>query len=162
MKSIFPQKSLTKSDIRKAQKRWGEGLVAIGSAYTNGADYRLLAEKFVDTHYGYKEGIVLFKPTLATVEQFRETYEKAVSYFISGNEKYPEDEGFALRPWKTVVFKNSGIILIKKHAVAMGNYYFTGYEGHEVRVEYTFGYFQTESGEIKIHLHHSSMPFVIK
>lgn len=162
MKSIFPHKSLTKSDIRKAQKIWGEGLVEIGESFTKGGDYKLLAEKFVDRHYGYKEGIVLFKPTLATVEQFRDTTEKAVSYFISGNEKYPEDEGFALRPWKSVVFKNSGIILIKKHAVAMGNYYFTDYDGHEVRVEYTFGYFQDESNQIKIHLHHSSMPFVIK
>ncbi len=162
MKLIFPHKSLTRIDIRKAQKKWGEGVVEIGKAYKNGGDYKLLAENFVAKHYGYKEGIVLFKPTLATVEQFRDTFEKAVSYFISGNNKYPEDEGFALRPWKSVVFKNSGIILIKKHAVAMGNYYFTDYNGHEVRVEYTFGYFQDEKNEIKIHLHHSSMPFVIK
>jgi hypothetical protein len=162
MKSIFPQKSLTKSYIRKAQNIWGKELVEIGAAFKNGQDYKSLAEKFVDRHYGYNEGIVLFKPTLATVEQFRDTTEKAVSYFISGNEKYPEDKGFALQPWKNVIFKNSGIILIKKHAVAMGNYYFTDFDDHEVRVEYTFGYFQNESNQIKIHLHHSSMPFVIK
>ena len=162
MKSIFPHKSLTRKEIRKAQKIWGDDIVEIGEAFTNGGDYKLLAEKFVKRHYGYKEGIVLFKPTLATTEQFRDTFEKAISYFISCNEKYPEDKGFALQPWKDVVFKNSGIILIKKHAVAMGNYYFTDFEGHEVRVEYTFGYFQDETNQIKIHLHHSSMPFVIK
>jgi len=162
MKSIFQHKPLNRGDIRKAQKMWGEGVVEIGRAYKNGDDHKLLAEKFVSRHYGYKEGIVLFKPTLASIEQFRDTFEKAVSYFISGNDKYPEDQGFALRPWKSVLFKNSGIILIKKHAVAMGNYYFTDFDGHEVKVEYTFGYFQNEANEIKIHLHHSSMPFEIK
>ena len=155
-------KVLTKTDIRNAQKLWGKGIIEIGESYTNKKDYKLLAENFINRHYGYKEGIVLFKPTLASIEQFRDTFEKAHSYFVAGNEKYPEDQGFAIRPWVKVVFKNAGILLIENHAVAMGNYYFTDPDGHEVKVEYTFGYFVDEAGNIKIHLHHSSMPFEIK
>lgn len=152
-------KTLTKKDIRKAQKNWGEGIIAIGKAFTGKKDYRKLAEEFIHQHYGYNEGIVLFKPTLASIEQFRDTFEKALSYFVAGNKNHPEDQGFAIRPWKKVKFKNAGIILIGNRAVAMGNYFFTDLEDHRVKVEYTFGYFENEDGNIKIHLHHSSLPF---
>lgn len=155
-------KNLSKKDIREVQKLWGEGIIEIGKAYKNKQDYKKLAVDFIHRHYGFKEGIVLFKPTLASVEQFRDTFEKAHSYFVAGNKKHPEDQGFAIRPWIKVVFKNAGIILIKNHAVAMGNYYFTDASGHEVKVEYTFGYFVNEDGLIKIHLHHSSLPFELK
>ncbi len=158
----MPNYTLSKDMVRKAQQSWAEGVIAIGKAYMNDEDYKKLAEDFIDQHYGFKEGIVLFKPTLASIEQFRDTFEKALSYFVSGNPGYPEDQGFALRKWVKVVFKNAGIILIKNHAVAMGNYYFTDIEGHEVKVEYTFGYFLDEEGSVKIHLHHSSLPFEIK
>jgi len=156
------KKMLTKKDIRKAQKQWGDGIIEIGKAYTSKQDYKKLAEEFVDRHYGYKEGIVLFKPTLASVEQFRDTFEKALSYFVSGNNNFPEDQGFAIRPWVKVEFKNAGIILIGNRAVAMGNYYFTDNENYKVKVEYTFGYFVNDTGNIKIQLHHSSLPFQMK
>ena len=152
-------KFLTKQSIRKAQKEWGDGIIRIGKAYTNKEDYKSLTKEFINRHYGYKEGLVLFKPTLASIEQFRETFEKALSYFIAGNPDFPEDQGFALRPWKNVKFRNSGIILMKNHAVAMGNYYFTDMTDVEVKVEYTFGYFRNEEGLVKIHLHHSSLPY---
>ena len=152
-------KFLTKKDIRDAQKAWGDGIIKIGKAYTDKENYIPLTEEFVNHHYGYNEGLVLFKPTLASIEQFRETFEKALSYFISGNPDYPEDQGFALRPWVKVRFRNSGIILMNNHAVAMGNYYFTDTKGQEVKVEYTFGYFLANEGHVKIHLHHSSLPY---
>ncbi len=153
------KKFLTKKKIRKIQKAWGDGIIAIGQAYVNNEDYKALATAFIQKHYGYQEGIVLFKPTLASVEQFRDTFEKALSYFVSGNPIHPEDQGFAIRPWVKVKFDNAGIIIIKNHAVAMGNYYFTDTEGNEVKVEYTFGYFVNENNEIKINLHHSSLPY---
>ncbi len=152
-------KLLTKKLVRAIQKSWGDGIINIGKAYTNKEDYKKFAEDFIHKHYGYKEGIVLFKPTLASIEQFRDTFEKALSYFVSGNPEHPEDQGFAIKPWVKVRFWNTGIILIKNHAVAMGNYYFTDETGHEVKVEYTFGYFVNEEGDIKINLHHSSIPY---
>ncbi len=155
-------KLITKKAVREFQKSWSEGLIEIGKAYSNKQNYQQMAAEFLNRYYGYQEGIVLFKPTLASVEQFRDSAEKALSYFIAGNEKYPEDQGFALRPWASVRYKNEGIILINKRAVAMGNYHFTDYNGITVKVEYTFGYFITKDGEIKIQLHHSSMPFISK
>lgn len=153
------KKFLTKKKIRETQKVWGEGIIAIGQAFVKNDDYKTMAVEFIRKHYGYQEGIVLFKPTLASVEQFRDTFEKALSYFVSGNPDHPEDQGFAIKPWVKVKFQNAGIIIIKKHAVAMGNYFFTDTEGNEVKVEYTFGYFVNENGEIKINLHHSSLPY---
>lgn len=155
-------KILTKKAVREFQKSWSEGLIEIGKAYSNQQNYQQIAEEFLYRFYGYEEGIVLFKPTLASIEQFRDTAEKALSYFIAGNENYPEDQGFALRPWAEVRYKNEGIILMHKRAVAMGNYFFTDYNDVTVKVEYTFGYFLTKEGETKIQLHHSSMPFISK
>ena len=43
--------------------------------------------------------------------------------------------------------------------MAMGNYYFTGPDGKETKVEYTFGYIIGKDGKLKINLHHSSLPF---
>ena len=43
--------------------------------------------------------------------------------------------------------------------MAMGNYFFTTTEGDEVKVEYSFGYAPDENGDLKIVLHHSSLPF---
>lgn len=153
------KKLINKSSIRSIQKSWGSGIISIRNAYKNNQDYRTIAEDFINNHYGYKEGIVLFKPTLASIEQFRDTFEKALSYFISGNSNHPEDQGFAIKPWVIIKFKNEGIILIKNHAVAMGNYYFTDESGNEEKVEYTFGYFVNKDGDIKINLHHSSLPY---
>ena len=99
-------KFLTKQNIRNAQKEWGDGIIKIGKAYTNKEDYKSLTKEFINHYYGYKEGLVLFKPTLASIEQFRETFEKALSYFIAGNPDFPEDQGFALRPWIKVKFQD--------------------------------------------------------
>ncbi len=145
--------------VRSAQQSWADGILRIGKAYRNKEDYHSLADTFINLHYGYNEGIVLFKPTLASVEQFRDTFEKAHSYFVSGNPDFPEDQGFAIRHWVKVKFDNTGIINMGHRAVAMGNYYFTDDAGNEVKVEYTFGYFLTENNEIKINLHHSSIPY---
>ena len=40
----------------------------------------------------------------------------------------------------------------------MGNYFFTTSDGEEVKVEFSFGYIVDSSGELRIQLHHSSMP----
>ena len=41
----------------------------------------------------------------------------------------------------------------------MGNYYFTDMEDKKTKVEYTFGFYLSKTGELKINLHHSSLPF---
>tara|TARA_B000000609_G_scaffold158099_1_gene154525 strand:+ start:317 stop:784 length:468 start_codon:yes stop_codon:yes gene_type:complete len=151
-------KMVEEADINIAQKAWGDGIVAIARAHLSGEDYVGIARNHVETLYAYGIGTVLFKPTLAAVEQFRPNFESALSYFVASNNACPEDKGFAIKGWSNVRFENSDIILRDDSAIAMGNYFFTTPEGDEVKVEYTFGYIVDSSGNLRINLHHSSMP----
>jgi hypothetical protein len=149
---------VTVAKVKDAQRAWGKGIVAIATAHTNGGDYVGLATDHVNTLYAYQMGPVLFKPTLASVDQFRPTFETALSYFVASNKACPEDQGFAIQGWTDVRFENSDVIIDGNTALAMGNYFFTSPEGAEVKVEYTFGYIEDGNGDLRIQLHHSSMP----
>ena len=155
---VMKDNGIVEKEVMEAQKIWGEAIVAIGEAYTQKEDYKALAEKVVDTLYGYDEGVVLFKPTKASEKQFRLTKEEAVSYFVTGI--IPEDRGFAIEPWSKVRFENADIIINGDSAIAMGNYYFTDANTEkEAKVEFTFGYFKDENGKLLINVHHSSFPY---
>ena len=145
-------------DVEKAQEAWGDGIVAIAAAHSTGGDFVGIATNHVNTLYAYQMGPVLFKPTLAVVDQFRPTFETALSYFVASNGACPEDKGFAIKGWTNVRFDNSDVIIDGNTALAMGNYFFTDPDGSEVKVEYTFGYIQDDDGDLRIQLHHSSMP----
>ena len=145
-------------DVEKAQEAWGDGIVAIAAAHSTGGDFVGIATNHVNTLYAYQMGPVLFKPTLAAVDQFRPTFETALSYFVASNGACPEDKGFAIKGWTNVRFDNSDVIIDGNTALAMGNYFFTDPDGSEVKVEYTFGYIQDDDGDLRIQLHHSSMP----
>jgi len=151
--------AITENDIKKAQQEWAEALIDIGSVFESGGDYRKIASDYLDRLYGYAAGPVLFKPTRAAVRQFRTTKKGALSYFVAGDPDFPEDHGFALQPWQQVRFDNVAISIHGEYAVTMGNYFFVGSDGSEIKVEYSFGYFRDSRGELKINLHHSSMPF---
>lgn len=140
-----------------AQKDWGEGIVEIAKLHEKGADFKARAEEHINTLYAYGDADVMFKPTLAAEDQFRGTFDEALSYFI-GTEG-SEDSGFATKGWTNVRWENIGIHTADDTAMAMGNYFFTGPDGKEVKVEYTFGYVQDDSGDLRIILHHSSLPY---
>ncbi len=161
---------ITKEEIRKAQETWGQAIVAIGEASKNGKDAaKKAAEETINNLYAYDNGGVLFKPTLASEQQFRSTKDEALSYFVGAEivEKYgkeiegiEEDAGFALRPWSKVRFENAESSLNCQTALAMGNYFFTdGNNNKEIKVEYTFGYKKNKDGKLEIILQHSSLPF---
>ena len=152
---------ITHDDIDNAQQAWGNGIVAIAKAHRDGGDYEAIARNHVETLYAYGMGSVLFKPTLAAIEQFRPTFDEALSYFVGSNNACPEDKGFAIKGWTNVRFENAGVILYETTALAMGNYFFTTPEGDEVKVEYTFGYVLDDAGEPRINVHHSSMPAAV-
>merc|ERR1712178_308919 len=62
--------------------------------------------------------------------------------------------------WSAVKFENHQTKLTGDVAIAMGNYYFTcAQTGSETKVEYTFGYKKEEDDQLRIFLHHSSVPF---
>lgn len=152
-----PIADITEADVVAAQTEWGNGIVAIASTHTANGDYKARAAEHINTLYAYGETAVMFKPTLAAEDQFRETFEEALSYFI-GTEG-TEDTGFAIKGWTNVRWESNGIYTNDKSAMAMGNYYFTGPDGNETKVEYSFGYVLDGNGNLKINLHHSSLPY---
>ena len=95
------------------------------------------------------------KPTMAKAQPFRTNHADIISYFVRGHIK--EDSGFALKPWTKVRFENEKITISQHQAFAVGHYYFKDTDGNETKVEYSFGYV-IEDNEIKINLHHSSLP----
>ena len=151
---------ITIQDVEGAQEKWGQGIVEISSAYDEGGDFVKRAELHIDSLYDYKDGSVLFKPTFASEVQFRSTFESALSYFVGENGVCPEDSGFAIKGWTNVRFQNDNVIIHGSTALAMGNYFFTNPEGNEVKVEYSFGYTKDREGNLRICLHHSSIPSV--
>jgi len=149
---------VTKQEVRMAQKQWGDGIIAIGKVYRQKGNYKKKAAAIIRRLYAYGESEVLFKPTLASYDQFRETFDEALSYFVRG--KIAEDKGFAIKPWSKVRFGQQQIITGSYSAIAMGNYYFTPLGGDkEVKVEYTFGYMRDHHGNLRINVHHSSLPY---
>ncbi|MCZ8342461.1 MAG: hypothetical protein O9301_05475 [Leptospira sp.] len=152
---------ITEMEVVAAQKAWGQGIVEIGKVYSQGGDYVDAAAKHINKFYGYDLSLVLFKPTLASVDQFRTSFDSALSYFVGGNSVFPEDKGFAIKPWSSVRWKNYGIVNNSCNmAVAMGNYWFTpAAGGADTKVEYTFGYVKGKDGELRIVVHHSSVPY---
>jgi len=151
---------ITLKDVLDIQKKWGEGIIRIGKVYVENGNYRKEAEDFIDSLYGYDLGEVLFKPTLASEKQFRTTKEGALSYFVGNNSGFPEDVGFALKPWQNVRWENRGIKTIGNMAIAMGNYYFLPANGNmEIKVEFTFAYTKDENGNLRIIMHGSHVPY---
>lgn len=151
-------KPITEAEVLAAQQQWADGIVAIGKTYTDKGDYTARAGQHIKDLYAYEQGEVLFKPTLASQDQFRETYPQALSYFVGGEVK--EDKGFAIKPWTKVRFGEQEIITDSDSALAMGNYYFTPLgETAEQKVEYTFNYVRDDAGKLRINAHHSSLPY---
>ena len=150
---------ITKEEVLSEQKKWSDGLLNIGKLFSENADYKQFAANYLSELYGFHLGEVFFKPTLASIQQFRITKEAALSYFIGGNSNFDEDSGFALLGWKAVRFENIGIKIEVNIAIVMGNYFFQKEDESELKVEYTFVYKKDDSGKLCIILHDSHFPF---
>lgn len=142
--------------VEAAQAAWGAAVVYIGESADHAEAVSRAGEVFDTLYIG--DGSLLFCPTLAADEQFRPTRRDAVSYFVGGDDKHPEDNGFALAPYTAVRFENAGIVLRGDTAIAMGNYFFTRPDGSELKVEYTFAYVPDGDG-LRIQVHHSALPY---
>lgn len=148
---------ITEAEVMAAQRAWGDGIVDISRVYGETGDAKARATEHIESMYAYGDTIVLFKPTLAAEDQFRGSFDEALSYFI-GREG-TEDTGFAIKGWTNVRFENEGVYSGSDLAMAMGNYFFTDPDGDETKVEYSFGYVRGDDGKLKIMLQHSSVPF---
>ena len=150
---------ITAEEVTAAQKKWSDSLVEIGKIYTFGGDYKARAGQALDELYGYSSGLpVLFKPTKAADKAIRLTEAEAASYFV-GDGCCAEDKGFAITPFTNVEWDNKGTVLNADTATAMGEYYFTDGGGGVTKAEYTFEYQRGNDDDLKIVLHHSSVPY---
>lgn len=152
--------NISEAKVIEAQKAWCGALVKISETKEKGDDYKKVAADIIDAAYYYQNGIVLFKPTLTSGDQvFRMDKEGALAYFVGGNSKYSSDTGFALKGWKKCESKPRGIILSGDTAISMGNVHFWDKDGKETIVDKTFGYKLDDKGDLRIILHHSSLPY---
>ena len=150
---------MREEDIINIQKEWASGIVKMGKLSNDRDSLESFTSDFLDKIYDF-DNQVLFKPTKAANEQFRNSKGSAYSYFIAGdNRECQEDNGFALSNWTEILFDNSNIIINEDIAIAMGNYTFKN-ETSNIKVEYSFVY-KNYGDEIKIILHHSSLPYKI-
>jgi len=150
---------MREEDIINIQKEWASGIVKMGELSNDRDSLESFTSDFLDKIYDF-DNQVLFKPTKAANEQFRNSKGSAFSYFIAGdNRECQEDNGFALSNWTEILFDNSNIIINEDIAIAMGNYTFKN-EVSKIKVEYSFVY-KNYGNEIKIILHHSSLPYKI-
>ena len=150
---------MRKEEIINIQKEWASGIVKMGELSNDRDSLESFTSDFLDKIYDF-DNQVLFKPTKAANEQFRNSKGSAFSYFIAGDDREcHEDNGFALSNWTEILFDNSNIIINEDIAIAMGNYTFKN-EASKIKVEYSFVY-KNYGDEIKIILHHSSLPYKI-
>ena len=133
--------------------------MAIGAAPTWDAAHALAVDT-VTRLYRIEDGTLLFCPTKASDKQFRATLQDAVSYFVGRDSRHPEDQGFALEPWTSVRFENTGIVCRDDVAITMGNYYIGRADGSELKVEFSFVYVRESDDKLRIQLHHSALPYV--
>lgn len=156
---------ITESEVQAAQKAWCGALVAIATEFdTKGhSAAKTLAGQVLDGAYGYAMGPVLFKPTLTVEPQtFRTSRDGALAYFVGGDPAYAKDTGFALKGWRKCEPENAGIAITGNSAISMGNVSMWDSKGAMTKVDKTWGYVRGADGNLKIVLHHSSLPYTMK
>lgn len=157
--------AITKAEVNAAQQAWCDALVAIGKTHTEGGDAKALASKVLSEAYDYDHGPVFFKPTLTHGAQtFRPTKAGALAYFVGGDKNFPDDKGFALKPWVKARYDNlgegdEGIMIHGDIAITMGNVWVTAKDGTEVKVDKTFVFKKCDDGKLRLIVHKSALPY---
>ena len=160
-----PATQITVAEVNAAQQAWCDALVALGKTHEQGGDVKAHATKILTEAYNYDHGHVFFKPTLAYGKNtFRPTKEGALAYFIGGDPNFPEDKGFALKPWVKARYDNlgdgdQGIQIHGDIAITMGNVWVTAKDGTEVMVDKTFVFKKGEDGKLRLIVHKSALPY---
>ena len=154
----YTSKEISKK-ISDIQEEWANSIIEIGKAFLHKKDYVNLTEKFIDDLYYFQQGKILFKPTKASIKQFRTKRNEFISYFIGHNSVSDDDKGFALEPWQDINFQNFDYTVFENIIISIGNYFFTNYKNENLKVEYSFGYIFDKNEKLKIVFHHSSIPY---
>lgn len=155
-------RAVTEAEVLAAQRGWCQALVDISQTHARNGQpaAKALAERVIDSAYGYQMGTVLFKPTLTVAPQtFRTTRAGALAYFVGGDSAFPKDTGFALKGWTGCEARNSAMFITGDSATTMGNVMITGRDGKVTTVDKTWQFVKDDAGKLRIVLHHSSLPF---
>lgn len=153
---------ISEQDISEAISAWGSGILEISKGYEVGGfeQARDVADNMLDKLYGFHLGPVLFKPTLSGgINTFRQTKLGALSYLVGHNSNYPGDTGFGIKYWRDVRPDMAAVFLDERVAMWMGWVTFTDKNDNVTKVDKSWGYKLDEDGELKIMLHHSSLPY---
>lgn len=154
---------ISKVEVISAQEDWCNAVVHISQTYEEKGHQaaEMLAREVIDNAYGYEMGSVLFKPTLTVNPQtFRLDSEGALSYFVGGNDTYPQDSGFALKNWTECRIDNAGILVAGNSVNTLGKVHFTNAAGEVTSVDKTWTFVKDAEGQLRITLHHSSLEYV--
>ena len=153
---------ILEKDLSTARTAWGNGLLEISKSFeADGIEMaRQVAINMLDTLYGYGLGQVLFKPTLSGGSQtFRPTKEGALSYYTGQNPVYPNDVGFGIKSWREFNSNTSAIFVDDTVAMWMGSVTLIDRDGQIIKVDKSWGYKLDGNGNLRIMLHHSSLPY---
>ena len=153
---------ISEKDLFDARAAWGNGLIEISKTFeTEGIEMATsVASDMIDNLYAFDSGKVLFKPTLSGGSQtFRPTKEGALSYLVGHNSAYPNDRGFGIKCWREISSDTSAIFIDDMVAMWMGWVTFIDKDGHVTKVDKSWGYKLDDVGNLRIMLHHSSLPY---
>ena len=141
-------------EVKDFLNSWKDGVIDIGIAYQEGIDYREKARTFIETHYAFDTGDVLFKPTFTNDVVFRNNLEDALSYFVTGD--ISEDSGFAIKPWEDIKTSEVSFILEHNLCAVMGVLHFKPLNSeNKTKIAFTF-ILVKDNDRFKIKIHHSS------
>ena len=141
-------------EVEDILNSWKDGVIDIGIAYQQGNDYREKARDFIEKHYAFDIGDVLFKPTFTNDVVFRNNLEDALSYFVSGD--ISEDSGFAIKPWEDIKASELNFIIEDNLCAVMGVFSLKPLNSeNKTKITFTF-ILVKDNDKFKIKVHHSS------
>ena len=149
-------------DMNDARNAWGDGVILISETFNKKGieEATIIAKKILQDLYAFELGPILFKPTLSSGNQtFRSNLEGALSYFVGNNSKYPMDDGFGINSWHKFESETSDIFIEGDIALWMGWVTLTNGNGDIIKVDKSWAYKKMSNGNLKIVLHHSSLPY---
>ena len=131
--------SISEEQVVAAGHTWCAALVGISKTFhTEGAvAAQAQAEAVIDASYGFQQGPVAFKPTLASGEStFRNTRQGTLDYFVGPDPAFPPGRGFATyKHWKVCTVQEDVIQLFGPVANSMGNFSMTDAQGDVTPVD---------------------------
>jgi len=145
---------INSTEVEDFLNSWKDGVIDIGIAYQQGNDYREKARGFIEKHYAFDIGEVLFKPTFTNDVVFRNNLEDALSYFVSGD--ISEDSGFAIKPWEDIKASELNFIIEDNLCAVMGVFNLKPLNSeNKTKITFTF-ILVKDNDKFKIKVHHSS------